>query len=105
MIQVLGSVSTVEWILTILAVGSLILSTILFFSVSTGYRHLNKAVADSAAANDGLKQETEELTAMNRELLDTIAGLSGHLEDVPENLTGAVNGWKVNPGAESDYEL
>ncbi|KPK41696.1 MAG: hypothetical protein AMJ65_09000 [Phycisphaerae bacterium SG8_4] len=102
--EVLGSVSTVEWILTTLAIGSLILSTILFFSVSTGYRHLNKAVADSAVANDGLRQETQELAAKNRELLDTIAGLSGHLKEIPENITEGVGSWRVNPGAESDYE-
>ena len=101
----LGSVSTVEWILTILAIGSLILSAILFFSVSTGYRHLSKAVADSRAANGSLKQETEELTAMNKELMDTIAGLSRCLKEVPENMTGAVGGWKASPGSELGDEL
>lgn len=102
---VLCSISTVEWILTILAVGSLVLSTILFFSVSTGYRHLSKAVADSVAVNGSLKQETEELAAMNKELMDTIAGLSGNIDGVPENVAEGLGNWKVNTGAESCGEL
>lgn len=102
---VLNSISTAEWILTILAVGSLVLSTILFFSVSTGYRHLSKAVADSATVNSSLKQETEELSAMNKELMDTIAGLSGELNEVPENITEGLDSCKVHSGAESGDEL
>ena len=102
---VLCSISTVEWILTILALGSLVLSTILFFSVSTGYRHLSKAVADSAAVNGSLKQETEQLAAMNKELMDTIAGLSEQSEGIPENITEGLESWKVNTGAEPGDEL
>ena len=103
--EVFGSVSIVEWILTTLAIGSLTLSTILFFSVSTGYRRLSKAVADSATLNRSLKQETEELSVMNKELMDKIAGLCRHANAVPEDLTGAISSWKVNPGAESCDEL
>jgi hypothetical protein len=98
---VLDSISTVEWILTILAVGSLVLSTILFFSISTGYRRLSKAVSDSAAVNSSLKRETEELTAMHKELTETIAGLSGYLNEVPENITEGLDSWKVSTGSES----
>jgi len=91
----LYSATTFEWMLTTLAVGSLILSTILFFSVSVAHRHLeqhlSQTVADSAAANDRLRQETRELAAMNKELLDTITGLSGYLKEVPENIAGAVS--------------
>jgi hypothetical protein len=92
---VIGSISAVEWTLTTFAIGSVILSAILLFSVSSGHRrlerHLRQTFADSATANSRLRQETKELTAMNKDLIDTVAGLSGHQKEVLESITDTVS--------------
>lgn len=92
---VLGFASGIEWMLTVFAVVSLTLSVILFFWVSAGHKRagqeLTQKLIDSAATNAKLRQDMRELKFTNKRLEQIVAEFSEKKEEVPENVTGAVN--------------